>query len=66
VRAAGATDAGINIGNAVSFLALNAGGSTTLYRLNLATGAATQIGTSPVGGAAPVLLRGMTVLVRKP
>jgi hypothetical protein len=66
VRAAGATDAGINIGNAVSFLALNAGGSTTLYRLNLATGAATQIGTSPVGGAAPVLLRGMTVLGRNP
>jgi hypothetical protein len=66
VRATDATAAGSNIGNAVSFLALNAGGTTTLYRVNLATGAATQIGTTPVGGASPILLRGLAVRVRKP
>ncbi len=65
IGGAGVTAAGINIGNTVSFAALNVGTVTNLYRINLETGAATQIGSGPVGGTAPVVLKGLAVQVRR-
>lgn len=59
----GITGTGTNIGDAIAYAALTVGGAPNLYRINLATGAATQIGTMPIGGAAPVTLRGLTVRV---
>ncbi len=65
VGGAGVSATGVNIGNTVSFAALNVGAGTNLYRINLETGAATQIGTGPVGGAIPVVLKGLAVRVRR-
>jgi hypothetical protein len=41
--------------------ALNIGGSSRLYRVNLAAGTATQIGTMPIGGAAPLAVTGLAI-----
>ncbi len=59
IGGAGVTDAGVNIGNTVSFATLTVGGQTVLYRINLQTGAATAIGNLPVA------LKGLAVKVRK-
>jgi hypothetical protein len=45
---------------AIAGLTLN-GTTTNLYSIDLATGAATQVGAVPIGGAAPLLIRGLTV-----
>lgn len=65
VGGAGVSGTGANIGNAVSFAAITVGGASNLYRINLQTGAATQIGAGPIGGGSPVTLQGLAVLVRK-
>lgn len=65
VGGAGVTGAGVNIGNAVSFAALTIGGSSNLYRINLQTGAATQVGSGPITAGAPVSLKALAVRVRK-
>lgn len=54
---------GSNLGDAVSYASLTVGGLSNLYRINLGTGTATQIGAMPIGGATPVTLRGLTVRV---
>ncbi|MGH8481435.1 MAG: DUF4394 domain-containing protein [Nevskiaceae bacterium] len=65
VGGAGVTGAGVNIGNTVAFAALTVGASSNLYRINLQTGAATQVGSGPIGGSSPQALKGLAVLVRK-
>jgi hypothetical protein len=43
-----------------AFAALTTNGTTSaLYTIDLATGAATQVGATPIGGAAPLLVRGL-------
>ena len=65
VNAALATDIGTNVGNTVTYAALTVGGSSNLYRINLQSGAATQVGTTPIGGTTPLVLKGLAVLVSK-
>lgn len=65
IGGAGVTAANLNIGNTVTYAALTVGAVSNLYRINLETGAATQVGTGPIGGASPVLLKGLAVRVRK-
>lgn len=65
VGGAGVTAAGVNLGNTVSFAALTVGGASNLYRINLQSGTATQIGAGPIGGASPQALKGLAVRVRK-
>ncbi len=65
VGGSGVTAEGKNIGNTVTFAALPVGGATQLYRVNLETGVATQIGTGPIGDGTPVQLKGLSVNVRR-
>lgn len=65
VGAALSTDIGTNIGNTVTYAALTVGGSSNLYRINLQSGAATQVGTTPIGGTTPLVLKGLAIRVSK-
>ncbi len=64
---------GINVGAVASFdvsekrgipyaaIQLDGETSSRLYTINLANGAATQIGTTPIGGASPVIVRDLAI-----
>jgi 3D (Asp-Asp-Asp) domain-containing protein len=48
--------------NGLVLAALNLGGSSNLYRVNLTAGTATQIGTTPIGGTtAPLAVTGLAI-----
>ncbi len=47
--------------NGLVLAALNLGGSSSLYRVNLAAGTATQIGMMPIGGATPLTLTAIAI-----
>ncbi len=49
--------------NGLALAALRVGGSSNLYSVNLASGAATQVGTMPIGGGAPLDIRGIAIRV---
>ncbi|HXG29849.1 MAG TPA: DUF4394 domain-containing protein [Nevskiales bacterium] len=60
-----ATDAAFDIAgghNGLVLAALNLGSGSNLYRVNLATGTATQIGTTPIGGSTtPLAITGLAI-----
>lgn len=57
-----ALDISESTGIAYGSFVLNGETSSRFYRVNLATGGATQVGTLPVGGMAPVVLRDMALI----
>ncbi len=65
IDAATPAEIGINIGNTVTYAALTVTGRSNLYRINLQTGAATQVGTTPIGGTTPIVLKDLAIRVVK-
>lgn len=57
-----ALDISESTGIAYGSFVLNGETSSRFYTVNLATGAATQVGMLPVGGMAPVVLRDMAII----
>ncbi len=50
-------------GTNLAFAAITTNGTTSnLYSINLTTGAATQVGVTPIGGATPLLIRGLSIV----
>ncbi|MGH8528793.1 MAG: DUF4394 domain-containing protein [Nevskiales bacterium] len=47
--------------NGLALAALRVGGASNLYSINITTGAATQVGTMPIGGGTPLNIRGIAI-----